>query len=121
MFDNRIFIVIALLLCLLVVGGFLIYLAISDISVTDDPIDTAETAETIVNDTNPVIPDVSTDKTETPPPSTANTDTNGDENQELYIGDDNIDLDISDNETPVKNPYPSASADEIIYGTKGDE
>ena len=48
-----------------------------------------------------------------------NEETN-DESDEPPIGDDNINLDVSENLPPIKNPDPSASVDEVIYGTKGE-
>ena len=40
------------------------------------------------------------------------------ESDEPPIGDDNINLDVSESEPPVKNPDPSASVGDVIYGTK---
>ena len=43
------------------------------------------------------------------------------ENNEPTIGDNNLNLDINENLPPVKNPDPSATVGDVIYGTKGDE
>ena len=42
------------------------------------------------------------------------------ESDEPPIGDDNVDLDVSDNLPPEKEEDPSASAGDVIYGTKGE-
>ena len=42
------------------------------------------------------------------------------ESDEPPIGEDNVDLDVSVNTPPEKNPDPSASAGDVIYGTKGE-
>ena len=42
------------------------------------------------------------------------------ESDEPPIGEDNVDLDVSVNTPPEKNPDPSASAGDVIYGEKGE-
>ena len=42
------------------------------------------------------------------------------ETDEPPIGEDNVDLDVSENTPPEKNPDPSASAGDVEYGEKGD-
>ena len=42
------------------------------------------------------------------------------ESDEPPIGKDNVDLDVSENTPPEKNPDPTASASDVIYGTKGE-
>lgn len=42
------------------------------------------------------------------------------ESDEPPVGKDNVDLDVSENIPPEKNPDPTASAGDIIYGTKGE-
>lgn len=43
------------------------------------------------------------------------------ESDEPPIGKDNVDLDVSENTPPEKNPDPTASAGDVIYGTKGED
>ena len=94
---------------------------------------------------NEEVPDVSEDKvtveddgeipniTPSPiiKPDTPNTDDKDDDEEESEtkedtegyeppIGDNNLNLDIGESIPPVKNPDPSASVDEVIYGTKGE-
>ena len=42
------------------------------------------------------------------------------ESDEPPIGEDNVNLDVSVNTPPEKNPDPSASAGDVIYGEKGE-
>lgn len=42
------------------------------------------------------------------------------EGYEPPVGNNNLNLDIGESIPPVKNPDPSASVDEVIYGTKGE-
>ena len=42
------------------------------------------------------------------------------ESDEPPIGEDNVDLDVSENTPPEKNPDPSASAGDVEYGEKGE-
>ena len=42
------------------------------------------------------------------------------ESDEPPIGEDNVDLDVSVNTPPEKNPDPTASAGDVIYGEKGE-
>lgn len=42
------------------------------------------------------------------------------ESDEPPIGDDNVDLDVSENTPPEKEEDPSASAGDVIYGEKGE-
>ena len=94
---------------------------------------------------NEEVPDVSEDKvtveddgeipniTPSPiiKPDTPNTDDKDEDEEESEtkedtegyeppIGDNNLNLDIGESIPPVKNPDPSASVDEVIYGTKGE-
>lgn len=43
------------------------------------------------------------------------------ESDEPPVGKDNVDLDVSENLPPEKNPDPTASAGDVIYGTKGED
>lgn len=42
------------------------------------------------------------------------------ETDEPPIGEDNVDLDVSENTPPEKNPDPSANAGDVEHGEKGD-
>ena len=42
------------------------------------------------------------------------------ETDEPPIGEDNVDLDVSDNTPPEKNPDPSANAGDVEYSEKGE-
>ena len=42
------------------------------------------------------------------------------ESDEPPIGEDNVDLDVSENTPPEKEEDPSASAGDVIYGEKGE-
>ena len=54
-------------------------------------------------------------------PSEGNEDTEDEiESDEPPIGEDNVDLDVSENKPPEKEDDPSASAGDVIYGTKGE-
>ena len=55
-------------------------------------------------------------------PSDENKDNNEEvESDEPPISDDNVDLDVSENTPPEKEEDPSASAGDVIYGTKGED
>ena len=43
------------------------------------------------------------------------------ESDEPPIGEDNVDLDVSENLPPEKEDDPSASAGDVIYGEKGED
>ena len=54
-------------------------------------------------------------------PSEGNEDTEDEiESDEPPIGEDNVNLDVSKNKPPEKEDDPSASAGDVIYGTKGE-
>lgn len=129
MLNNRLIIVIALVLPLAVIGGLLVYNAVSNNGISIPPSETTVESNTGDDKTTIIVPDISgtsdnkNDESEdtTSPPSTNNKNEDDPDNHEPAIGEDNVNLDISDNETPVKDPNPSASADEVIYGTKGED
>ncbi len=123
MLNNRLVLIIGLLVPIIVIGGITLYNVLSNDNVVDTPPDVTDTP---TNDTDAVIPDVTTDSStentestdETDPPKTDTTEES--ENLEPPIDEDNIHLDVTGDVIPPKDPNPSASADDIIYGTKGE-
>ena len=88
----------------------------TDEEVTDNPNEDSGKEPSIPDIKDPVCPDGDTVIVDPDEEDEEKEDT---ESDEPPIGDNNINLDVSENLPPIKNPDPSASADEVIYGTKG--
>ena len=86
-------------------------------SITDNNSDGDNGADVIPPVSDPTYPDGDT-VIVTPDKGDGKEEESKEESDEPPIGDDNINLDVSESEPHVKNPDPSASVGDVIYGTK---